>query len=70
MSRAPVVVEIQAEDRMSGRLLDSVIRAGVDLAVFYYRTGKPGRGAYELARLAIRVNRLLDHQQQAEGESA
>lgn len=60
MSRAPMVVRIDVEDQASGPLLDSLIVSGVDLATHYYRHGRPGRGAYELARLAMRVNRLLD----------
>jgi len=50
------------------QLITAQIDSGVALATHYYATGKPGRGAYELARLAMRVNRLLDHQHQ-QGES-
>jgi hypothetical protein len=50
-------------------LIDAQIVAGVDLATHYYRHGQRGRGAYELARLAMRVNRLLDQQQQEESDA-
>jgi hypothetical protein len=40
--------------------IDGLIVSGVDTATRAYRMGRPGRGAYELARLAMRLNRLLD----------
>lgn len=41
-------------------ILHALITSDVNVATHYYRIGQPGGGAYELARLAIRVNRLLE----------
>ena len=69
MSRAPMLTAAEREHTTLDRLVHAQITASVDLATHYYATGHPGRGAYELARLAMRVNRLLDHQQ-TQGETA
>ena len=83
MSRAPVALTILATtgegfDRLAllatpetrASYIDGLIVSGVETATHYYRTGRPGRGAYELARLALRVNRLLDSTTTQTGETA
>jgi hypothetical protein len=69
MTRAAVAVITRESATDVERVVDLQIVAGVDLATHYYRHGQRGRGAYELARLAMRVNRLLDHQQQGESHA-
>lgn len=55
----------RTETRSLDEYVDHIITEAVTIAAAHYRAGEPGRGAFILARLGLRLTRLEQvHQQQ------